>query len=794
MTDRKALAASLLQREVRPKPAADQMSPPVAWLLGPEMIGALKSFLQYAAYKGEFDPHDWMQGEAVTYEPPADGAFWFDFVSDIGDGQLAMYTTALLLQDDLYIDDDELPDRMNNRVNAVALPAVVGACPPGSSVLPRGRFLMVGGDTAYPLADQVNLQEHVRLPFTWALRDLVAAGRVTDDTGVPHQQVDLYGIPGNHDYYDQLTGFNRVFRAPLTGEGEPGSDGRLPPLSLLGYRRRQTASYVALRLPWDWQLWGIDPGTHGVDYRQDWFFAHEPTPDKLILVTPSPPIAFGRVIVERSVLAWQARRGVAAPYLAPANAPTILLDGKPADDSARGPDGAVVRALAPHQCRVDLAGDMHYYARYGTDPAYAAVVSGAGGAFHHPSYNDFGEVPPQSIYPSPRQSRRAIADALFHPRTVFHGGVFNVLAFAVALVTCAASILPGTRALTDPLLSLLGVTGERVWGTSEVQAGWHTQPWADLRGAALVTGSLVIAGGLILLALGYARWVSRTLRLPRDEWPRAMRILRAMPFDRVLEERGYLPSWILVIIAAALPALVGQLVALPSAALLLFQLLFFSLVVGIGVAVVLLAVGAGGEFARPAERLPYWFIGAWHAVIQLTSPLVIVRIGLASPFALAATMVGWLALALLSREALTREGKGYRNLVVALWAVHYPLLLAIVTGLGDGTAILPGSTWGWVGLLALAGAIGSGTACIEYGWYLAATSALGGHNNEAGAAARIERFRQFVRFRLEPDRLTGFVIAVDEPGASPAEVHARLVDVFSIRPTSPRRPTAPPAP
>jgi hypothetical protein len=791
MVDRKALAASLLQREVRPKPAPDQLSPPVAWMFGPEMIGALKRFLQYAAYKGEFDPHDWMSAEAITYDAPVDGAFWFDFVSDIGDGQRGMYATAAVLQDDLHI-AGELPDRMTSQVGPTALPAMVtGPLPEGWSTLPRGRFLMIGGDTAYPLADQVNLDAHVRQPFTWAFRDLVAAGRATDDAGVPRQPADLFGIPGNHDYYDQLIGFNRVFRAPLTGDGEVGPGDRLPPLSLLGFTRRQAASYLSLRLPWGWQLWGLDPGARGVDYRQDWYFAHEPRPDKLVLVTPSPPIAFGRVIVERAVLEWQARLGLAAPYLGAT--PTILPDGKPAEDSARGADGAVVRALAPHECRLDLAGDMHHYARHGADGAYAAVISGAGGAFHHPSYNDFGEVPVQGIYPAPDQSRRAIARALFNPRTVFHGGIFNVLAFAVALVTCAASILPGTRALTDPLLALLGVTGERVWWSGPART-WATEPWSELTGAAWFTSALAISGICVLLALGYARWVSRTLRLPQDQWPAAMRFLRALPFDRILEERGYLPSWLLVIIAAALPALIGQVVPMPGAAVLLFQLLFITLVVGISGAVLLLAVRAGGEFARPRERRPYWFLGAWHALIQLTGPLVIVRIALASPLALAATILAWTALAVLGRAALMRAGRGPRNLGIALWIAHYPLMLAIVVALGDGAAIIPGSTAGWIGLLVLAGAIGSITACFEYGWYLAAASALGGHNNEAGAAARIERFRQFVRFRVEPDRLTGYVIAIDEPGATLAAISARVVDVFTIGPTTPRRPTGPSSP
>ena len=59
---------------------------------------------------------------------------------------------------------------------------------------------------------------------------------------------------------------------------------------------------------------------------------------------------------------------------------------------------------------------------------------------------------------------------------------------------------------------------------------------------------------------------------------------------------------------------------------------------------------------------------------------------------------------------------------------------------------------------------------------------MNGHNNEGGAASRIERYRQFVRFRVEPDRLTGYVIAIDEPATELAAIKPRVVDVFTIVP------------
>src|SRR5437870_3574246 len=54
---------------------------------------------------------------------------------------------------------------------------------------------------------------------------------------------DLFALPGNHDWYDGLTGFLRIF-----------CQGRW----VGGWRTGQTRSYFALKLPHRWWLWAID--------------------------------------------------------------------------------------------------------------------------------------------------------------------------------------------------------------------------------------------------------------------------------------------------------------------------------------------------------------------------------------------------------------------------------------------------------------------------------------------------------------------------------------------------------
>ena len=59
--------------------------------------------------------------------------------------------------------------------------------------------------------------------------------------------------------------------------------------------------------------------------------------------------------------------------------------------------------------------------------------------------------------------------------------------------------------------------------------------------------------------------------------------------------------------------------------------------------------------------------------------------------------------------------------------------------------------------------------------------AFDGHNEQAGGAARIERFKEFIRVRLTADSLTAYVIAFDEPAMHGHELRAKVIDVFELR-------------
>src|SRR5262245_27774214 len=154
-----------------------------------------------------------MSPQEFSFEDYKGTEFWFDYAADTGDDQKAAYSLAYLWMQDLNLDGKKLP---------------------------RGQFLFVGGDTSYHIADYPTLTERFQTPFEWAYQDLI-----TNNVNVA--QRPIFGIPGNHDYYDALDGFNRQFARPHTPEGRQDRQGMTPQLSLPGFERWQTASYVALK-------------------------------------------------------------------------------------------------------------------------------------------------------------------------------------------------------------------------------------------------------------------------------------------------------------------------------------------------------------------------------------------------------------------------------------------------------------------------------------------------------------------------------------------------------------------
>src|SRR4030095_10379404 len=174
---------------------------PVRWLLGPQLIASLKWTVLYAAFKGKLDPRDWMRARPIPLDEQSrynnaeavpEDEYWFDYFADTGDGQMAMYSIAYLCFSNLRVGAD---------VHAGS-EVELSEGSPGTIKLPRGEFLFVGGDTAYHMADYPTLALRFQAPFRWAYEDLVEEGRISGN----EPRRSLFGIPGNHDYYDLIDG------------------------------------------------------------------------------------------------------------------------------------------------------------------------------------------------------------------------------------------------------------------------------------------------------------------------------------------------------------------------------------------------------------------------------------------------------------------------------------------------------------------------------------------------------------------------------------------------------------
>ena len=67
--------------------------------------------------------------------------------------------------------------------------------------LPRGEVLLMGGDQVYPPANGDGYENRTKGPYRAALPEAPADG----------PRPTLFALPGNHDWYDGLTAFLRLF-------------------------------------------------------------------------------------------------------------------------------------------------------------------------------------------------------------------------------------------------------------------------------------------------------------------------------------------------------------------------------------------------------------------------------------------------------------------------------------------------------------------------------------------------------------------------------------------------------
>ena len=794
---------------------------PVGWLLDRQLLINLREIFLYSAFGTRIDPRNWMTGREIDLSDDFVGdELWFDYLSDTGDSMVATYSMAYLAYSDIWTSPDKAPGpaRLDRK--------------DGLSRLPRGAFLVVGGDTAYHVADYETLADRFQYPFDLAFKHLDRHGKVDK------KRRSLFGIPGNHDYYDFLDGFNRQFRRPYNADRryKPNAGGDQPQLVIEGFRRRQSASYFSLKLPFGWRMWGMDAQGGSMDRRQKNFFRsirknpEKPT-DRLIVATPEPITSFGRRAgPDSEIVRTFEDIGLPRPFL-------------------EGAD-----PLPAGTCRLDIAGDVHHYARYwGAEPGaarparYASVVSGLGGAFLHSSSTDIGEIPAARAYPPPGQALAETLKRLLKPWLIFLGGrVWHIGLLVAGLLYIAASstssiqsvlelemrriglqlpTLPGEvseglfikalRALRDslsvpgvgaklrfhrelyflPLLLLLvGLStfrngrlaakrrhGEAVpdsaydWpvyllvtAASAIVSWIYTRPYPlETKTLHPFTANFAVLGMLGVSFLGL--WWCR-------QYDDAMNFKARLGFLTLMDQvRGWL-LWIFTISSALFGVTRYGVYSLGVAAI---DFAFLVVVLGILIGLPAFACGVGGQLHRLPGRIGFFGLGLLHAFLQLAVPVVLVvsvNPWLGWGAAAATVLFTWLVsliVPFLARDAGKRYLVGV--FLLGLWLACGLGLLVLALWQREPQTLGAASF-----LLALG--LGAILSCTWFGWYLAVSLCFDGHNNEAGGGARIEQFKQLIRFRLTRESLTGYVIAIDEPRKDGSKLEPCVIDVFEVRP------------
>jgi hypothetical protein len=162
-------------------------------------------------------------------------------------------------------------------------------------------------------------------------------------------------------------------------------------------------------------------------------------------------------------------------------------------------------------------------------------------------------------------------------------------------------------------------------------------------------------------------------------------------------------------------------------------------------------------------------------VLQLAVPFLLVRVG--SSRAWIAAVLAMLVFAVVGNQLARR---GLRWLLLGAWFAHGALVLWLPFALRDAQPSSDADVQ--VLKLVVAALLGGLMSCVWLGWYMAVSLEFNGHYSDAGGAARIEEFKEFIRIRLTKDSVTAYVIGIDEPLSNGADLKMKIIDVFQLRP------------
>jgi hypothetical protein len=475
----------------------------IRWFGSTALMGHLRHLGAESLASGQLDTRDWMRPQ-----PPAD---LLDEVAGVLGATGGGSTLAERLGRDVWIDFvGDTGDDCDVSAAVAGMLFCEYALQDGSGrILPRGDVLIFAGDTAYPLSSAMEISRRLTNPWNRVLRRL----------GPPARPRVLLGIPGNHDWYDGLDGFARLFRRdPLRARVDPAEEAalreqlqqaesaddressravgqiyrllhldelagslglaeqamseavalltnrtvkRISRLWLMGYRAVQEASYWLLPLAPGLDLWGVDRQLRTLDFRQRLFFddrRRSGAAGRRILVSPDPVVAMGETHTPGADI-------VKACGLTLKSDPTCYMTGD-----------------SHHYERREIGASMH-------------VIAGGGGAFVHGTrvrrYAKGKE--PVCAFPDAKTSRRLAASVPLQLLLGTGGLLPHVLCACLAAVQIAAARSgPVTGWLVTGLVAAFGTAAMFFAVMKRRERPWASLAVAIAHGPALALAPIAV--------------------------------------------------------------------------------------------------------------------------------------------------------------------------------------------------------------------------------------------------------------------------------------------------------------
>jgi hypothetical protein len=248
-------------------------------------------------------------------------SIWIDYVADVGDGWNSTYEVARRIAQPTLSLQFEAGEKIDTQ---------------------SGSVLIFGGDQVYPVADRNDYQTRLVTPYEVARRNSFVEP--------PH----VFAIPGNHDWYDSLVAFTRLFTTQRW---------------FAGWRTRQSRSYFALKLPHNWWLLGTDMQL-GSDI-------------------DGPQVAYFQRLVDE-MEAERVKTGK-TPRIIMCHAEPHWIHAALYGDRDSDYSESNLKLLEKRLGRrvaVFIAGDLHHYRRHeAKDQSVQKITAGGGGAFLHPTHS-----------------------------------------------------------------------------------------------------------------------------------------------------------------------------------------------------------------------------------------------------------------------------------------------------------------------------------------------------------------------------------------------------------------------